>query len=119
MNLSTICLNHLCNVGDSDYRDEKRNTSVDGNVGIWIGIWNVYGCHVSCDTKKMSVRDVMKLRVKFCGSRSVIWNVYVSVCLVYRMSHCLSRQMLGGILIGRVSVPCKIASIDLWRLYRR
>ena len=103
-----------CNVGDGDCRDKKWNTSVSGYVVVQIGIWNVYGCYVICDTKRMNVRDVMKLRLKFCGSRSVIWNVSVSVCQVYRMLHYMSRQMLGEMFVGHVSVPYNISSTDLW-----
>ena len=106
--LSTRCLNHLCNVGDSDCRDKKWMKSVGGNVVARTGIWNVNGCHVSFETKKMSVCDVRKLKKKICGSRSVIWDVYVSVCQMYRMLHCPSCQILG-----KMSVPCKFSSSDL------
>ena len=36
--------------------------SVDGNVVVWIGIWNVYGYYVSCGMKTMSVRDAKELQ---------------------------------------------------------
>ena len=84
---------------------------------VRIVIWNVYGCHVSCDMKKMSVRNVMKLRVKIGGGRSVVCNVYVSVCQMYRMLHCPSCKMLGEILVGHVGMPGKLSSTDLWRPY--
>ena len=49
--------------------------------------------------------------------RYLSWSLHVSVCQMYRVLHCPSYQMLGGILIGHVSVPCKLFSTDLWLQY--